>query len=107
MSKEIDNMDADELVDSVDVENIQQQVHGLINIPDSGTYKMRCTMKKGHPISDREHQLVYDKILPQGMDSDELHEELLGLDLDIGDTVVVEIDVDDRTYEIIGKGGEL
>jgi hypothetical protein len=104
MTDDIDDMDAGEVSEKVDIKNIQQKIHDLVDIPESGTDKVNFSMREGHPSIGRDRQLCYDKMLLPEFDAEEVCEEVRSLGLDIGDTVVVEVDVDDCAYEILGKG---
>lgn len=65
-----------------------------LNIPNSGTYTITVT-KREAPWGDT--QLMFSKVLPDGVSMEEIEE---AVSLDIEESVDVEVNVDEMSYEI-------
>jgi hypothetical protein len=96
----------DDTVEEVEEGSISQQIDELLHIPDTGSYKVTFTMREGIPYCDMDKQLCFDGRFPSGIDLDEVLEQVNSRDLEIGESVVVEVDTDENDYKILDQEGD-
>lgn len=74
---------------------IRNSIDEMLNIPDTGKYRIEVT-KRESPVG--ESMICYSQKIPDQIESD-VEDHIP--ELDVGESVKVEIDVDEMSYQII------